>query len=411
MTMIKNKNGENISVTDKVHVGAYQEAKQAKMTVPQYFNRMFAGETDMDKFGTPFQQMCASEGLIIVPSGPKAKNPFGLRSPLVADVLEGRSSIDAATNVAQKGTPYGTQSRTLFPAAVIAYVESALPIDRETDSRVFDTMVGQELSIAGDLFEQPVVNFNNTGGAEQAKSQRISQLSEPPTILTLTTSDVARRIPTYGIGIEFSDQALKSSTLDTVAMTIQRYLQVEKDQRVYQYLANLFSGDSDLNIGAVSAVTSTSLDAAATGGVLTHKAWVLFLARNRKKRRITHAVCDIATYLKIEGRTGRPGLSAYDPRLPTIDPQARATNVTFGSDVTFFIVDDATNGGPVPAGQVWCLDATKAITRVQNTEADYTATESFVSRRSSQMVMHWSEECYRMYGNSEKSAFDVLTIS
>lgn len=409
MAMIKNHTGENIDVSDQIHAGIYKEAKDQGVSVPQLLNKKFAGDTDCEKFGTPFQQMCASEGMIIVPSG--AKNPFGIRSPLVADILDGKSSISAAANVAQKGTPYGAQSRTLFPAAIIAFIESAVPVDRQTDSMVFDTMVAQELSIAGDLFEQPVINYGNTGGAEQAKAQRVSQLGEVPTILTLTTTDKARRLPTYGIGIEMSAQALKSTRLDTMAMTIQRYLQVEKDQRIYNYLSNLFSGDSDLNIGAVSAVTSNSLDTNATGGVLTHKAWVKFLARNRKKRRITHAVCTIGTYLQIEGRTGRPGLSAYDPRLPTIDPQARATNVSFGSDVTFFIVDDASAGGPVPEGQVWALDASQAITRVSNTEAEYTATESFVLRRSEMMVMHWSQECYRLFGNTELTPFDILTIS
>lgn len=409
MTMIKNHKGENLDVSEQIHAGIYSEAKSQGVSVPQLLNQRFAADTDCEKFGTPFQQMCASEGMVIVPSG--AKNPYGIRSPLVADILEGRSSVHAATNVAQKGTPYGNQSRTLFPAAIIAFIESAVAVDRTTDSAVFDTMVAQELSIAGDLFEQPVINYGNTGGAEQAKAQRISQLSETPTILTLTTSDKARRLPTYGIGIEMSQQALKSSRLDTMAMTIQRYLSVEKDSRIYNYLSNLFSGDSDLNIGAVSAVTSNSLDTNATGGVLTHKAWVKFLARNRKKRRITHVVCDVDTYLKVENRTGRPGLSAYDPRLPTIDPQARATNVSFGSDVTFFIVDDASQGGPVPSGQLWALDASQAITRVSNTEAEYTATESFITRRSELMVMHWSQECYRLFGNTELTPFDVLTIS
>lgn len=409
MSMIKNHNGENIDVSAKINVGIYAEAKKQGISVPQLLNRELAADTNIEKFGTPFQQLCASEGMIIVPKG--AKNPFGIRSPLVADILDGRSSINAAANVAQQGTPYGTQSRTLFPAAIIAYIESAVPVDRETDSKVFAGMVAQELTVNGDTFEQPVVDYGNTGGAEQAKAQRIAQLATPPTILTLTTSDRSKRLPTFGMSIEMSKQALKSSTLDTVAMTIQRYLQIEKDQRIYQYIANLFSGDSDLNIGAVSAVTSTSLDSAATGGVLTHKAWVKFLARNRKKRRITHAICDIDTYLKVEGRTGRPGMSAYDPRLPTIDPQARATNVSFGSDVTFFIVDSAAEGGPVPAGQVWCLDASQAVTRVTNTEAEYSATEEFVLRRAEMMVMHWSEECYRLFGNSELTPFDVLTIS
>ena len=60
--------------------------------------------------------------------------------------------------------------------------------------------------------------------------------------------------------------------------------------------------------------------------LLVHKAWVKFLARNRKKRNLTHIICDIDTYLLIEGRSGRPGTTAYDLRLAVIDPQATAAN-------------------------------------------------------------------------------------
>jgi hypothetical protein len=412
MAFILNHKGERIDTP--IDASMYQEAKTAGVSVPQLLNRKFGGGTDITKFGTPFQQMCASEGLIIVPKG--ASNPYGVRSPLVADILDNKLPISAAagvgpTNVSQTGTPYGQQSRNLFPAAVIAYIEGQVPVDRVTDTVMFNEMVGQELSVAGDLFEQPIISFDNTNGAQKAKAQRVAQLADVPTMLTLTSTDKPRRLPTYGMGIEMSQQALRSSTLDTLAMTIKRYLEIEKDQRVYNFLSSLFSGDNDMCIGAISAVTSTSLDSAATGGVLTHKAWVKFLARNRKKRKITHAICDVDTYLKVEGRTGRPGLSAYDPRLPTIDPQARAANVSFGTDVRYFLVDAATDGGPVPANTVWALDSAQAVSRVTNTEAAYQATEAFVLRRSEVMVMHWSAEVFRMFGDAELTPFDVLTIS
>ena len=216
------------------------------------------------------------------------------------------------------------------------------------------------------------------------------------------------------MGIEVSDKAQRSLTIDTVAMSIARYVEVERDQRVYTYLSALFSGDNDLVVGAIPAVTSTSLDSAAPGGVLTHKAWVKFLARNRKYRGITHVAMDIDTYLKVEGRTGRPGSNNYDPTLSRIDPQAVAANMAqigFGNNVKFMIVDSAADGGPIPANTVWALDAGKAVTKVTNSAADYSASEAFALRRSTAMRWDWSEAVYRRTGDTDLRAFDVLTIA
>jgi hypothetical protein len=212
--------------------------------------------------------------------------------------------------------------------------------------------------------------------------------------------------------MEWSHQALKATTLDYVTMTVTRFLQVERDQRVYAYINDLFNGNGDMIVGAISAVTSTSLDAAATGGVLTHKAWLKFLARNRKYRKITHVICDLDTYLKIEGRTGRPGSNNYDPTLARIDPQGvMSMPVGFGNDVKVVLVDAATDGGPVPANTVYAVDATFAISRVTNSLAAYNAVEDFALRRTTAMRLDWSEEVFRSFGDAELRAFDVLTIS
>jgi hypothetical protein len=283
--------------------------------------------------------------------------------------------------------------------------------DYETDTGLFDGMVSNNLAIASEAFEQPIIDYGTPNGPEQAQAQRIAQFSMPPRVMRFSTSDRIRKLPTYGIMLEFSQQALRASTLDMVALTLNRYLTIEKDQRVYNYLSSLFAGDADMNVGAVSAVTSTSLDAAATGGVLTHRAWVKFLARNRKYRQITHVIGDIDTYLKVEGRTGRPGSNSYDPTLARIDPQAVAANVGFGNNVKWFITDPATEGGPVPANTVWALDASDAITKVTNTTANYQASEAFALRRSESLVMHWSEEVYRTMGNTDLRSFDILTIA
>jgi len=406
-----NIKGELIQVpADKLGPQVYAEAHKANLSVAQYINRMFASDQPDEKLGSAFEQICASEGLGLV-----GKNPYGLRHATVAEVLDGTSGVlGANANSKDQGSPFGAAARSLFPAALVALIEATVTKDYSTDTVVFDDLVAMTQSVPTENFIQPVVSYSTPNGPEQAKAQRIAQFTDAPNLLRFGTSERNRSLPTYGIGLEFSQQALRATTLDIVAMTVNRFLTIEKDGRVYQYLSSIFAGDSDLNVGAVTAVTTTTLNGSATPGVVTHKAWVKFQARRRKLRKITHVIADIDAYLLVESRTGRPGSNSYDPTLARIDPQARMYPqqvAGFGNDVKWFLVDTAAEGGPVPANTVWALDATKGIVKVSNTAASYQAAESFVLRRTEAMVMHWSEDVYRMYGDSDLSPFDVLTIS
>jgi hypothetical protein len=399
MAFIIGADGNHVDVTPKMGPQLYTEAASQNLTVAELLNQTFP-EANAN-FGTAAEQIFASEGLALV-----GRNKFGLRNVTTAELLTDRGHM-AAGNVKDNGAPFGSASRILFPAALIPLVEASVAKDYATDGQQFDRMVAQNLSIATENFEQPVIDYGTKNGPEQAKAQRMSQFSMPPVMMRFGTTNRPRKLPTYGIMLEFSDQALRATTLDMVALTVNRYMAVEKDARIYDYISSLFNGNGDNVIGAVTPVTTTSLDSAATGGVLTHKAWVKFLARNRKKRRITDVICDIDTYLKIETRTGRPGSNNYDPTLSRIDPQGVAQNATFGADVRIFIVDD----GAVPANTLYALDSTKAITRVNNVGANYSAAEAFALRRSEAMVMHWSEDVYRLFGDTDLSPFDVLTIA
>lgn len=400
----KKGNVQQVPMDASVHKAAFD----AGMSVPQFLNKKFADDHD-PKHGTPFQQLAASEGLAL-----PAANAFGIRAPLMADVLDGKISAAGPTNGSDRGAPFGNAARVLFPVAILDIVETVLAKDRVTDGVAFDDMVAQDISIVGDSFFQPVVDYQGTGGPEKAKPQRATEFAEPGNILRIATSETARSLPAFTIGIEFSDKAQRNLTIDVIAATIARYVQVERDARVYNYLSALFNGDNDLISGPISAVTTASLDSTGAAGTVTHKAWVKFLARFRKYRRLTHLVMDIDTYLKIEGRTGRPGSNNYDPTLVRIDPQARPMNmenIGFGNDVQYFIVDSAADGGPVPANTVWAVDASKAITRVRSTTADYAASEQFALRRSTGMRWDYGEAVYRQFGDTELKPFDVLTIS
>ena len=384
----------------------YRAAHDANLSLPAYINRTYGANADA-KQGNAFNQMCVSQGIYL-----PGKNGLELRAATVGDILDGKAAMDfgASAVTEQRNSDYGgTQSRILFPAAVVDMIESTLQKDLQTDTNLFSSMVSLNLGVASDTFEQPVINYSTTNGpdgANRAQAQRISQLANPAAMAIFTTSQNPRRLPTWSIGAEFSQQALRTATLDLVALSLGRFLAVEADGRVYEYLSNLWAGDADMSSAAIAAVTSTSLDATATGGVLTHKAWLKFLYRNRKYRRISHVVCDLDTYLKIEARTGRPGaIGVLDPTLPRIDPQATALN-PYVDNVKVMLVDAAVDGGPVPANTVWAVDSRFGIVKVSNTSAAYTAAETFAMKRSEAFRIDWSETVYRQWDQ----AFDVLTI-
>lgn len=368
-----------------------------------YFNRK---HSDADpKFGTAFDQFKLSAGLIRADK----PNPMGLRSSTIGAVMNGTAGIQAAGAGNVQNT-LQTSSRAFINISFIDEVLAEMQKDRTTDTVVFDEMVANTLTVTTEHFEQPVVDYRTTGGPEQAIAGRVAQGALPPKMLFFKTSDRIRRIGAWTIGMEWTDQALQNTTIDYVSRTTAHYLQIERDERVYRYLSNLFQGDGDLVIGAIPSVTSASLDAASTGGVLTYNAWIKFLARQRKYRKITHAIMDIDTYLKFQARTGRPGSNSYDPTLVRLDPQGRVIN-EFGNDVRIFIVDSAAEGGPVPANTIWALDANVAVSKVINTSASYEAVEAYSLKRTTAMRMDWAEDVFRSLGDSELRPFDSLTIS
>ena len=391
----------------KVEPTLYREASTKNLSVAAYLNNLYP--TDEAKYGSAFNQILASTGLL-VPDPKLAKN-FGLRAPNMEMVLSGMAGFDAASNSQQFGNaaPSTGSSRTLFPAALIAYMETALVKDYTIDATSFDRMVSTEIAVDKDRFEQPQINMSTDNGPNTALSQRRAQLAGPASMMQFTTSDVTRKIPTYALGMEFSKEALRATTLDLVGMSVKRQLMVERDAWVYSYISDFLLGDLDINTSSLATlgftVNSSALDATSTT-TLTQKAWLKWLFRNRKYRVIDWVICDIDTYLKIEGRTGRPSLTAIDMGLPRLESQARIVNGVIG-DVNVFVVDAAADGGPIPANTILGVDSRYAIARVRNTSADVTAAEQYALRQVEAFMVQFAEICYRLHPD----AFDTLVIA
>lgn len=376
----------------EINLDTVRAAADNSLSVRDFINSSYT--TDAEAYGDAFSQMCASEGIVL-----NTNRKYGVKSGNLDAVINGRPKMEAGAIVK---TP-SSQARVLLMPAIGALVEDKLVANLEMNSNAFDSMIALDTVIADEWLLWPEVNMT---GPEAGRSQVTSQLAKPVNMLTLTTSEKSIRVPTYAMGVEWSEQSTKYLNLDFIALSIARQVAVERNDRANQNLLAMLNGDADVGQGSLSSLskvkTAVSLDAAATAG-LTQKAWMLWLYSNSKKRRITHVVTDINGALAIEARTGRPVVTADNGTSVRINTNESVMNPTWGADVQVFITDDAN----WPAKTIMGIDREYAIQRVTSTNASYQAQEDFVLRRGSAMRFDYGTISRRLFAD----AFECLTFS
>lgn len=371
----------------ELSVGVYKEAEAKGVTVPQLINTKF--KTDSTKFGSAFNQMLMNSGIVT-----KTDAEMGLHSTKLKDIFEGTGPC--AASVVRDAVP---GSRILFPAAVLETVDSYLRTDSSGDLAIFNSMVAIQDTVANNRYEQPILNYTNP---EAARSTQIAQLAKPASMMTLTTSQVAKAIPTYSLGLTISNEALQAATFDFVGLSLARQAEVEQAGWVDTWINSFLNGDTDYGTAALATTKAVTLDSSiAASGVLTQKAWVKWLRRNTKKRVIDWIICDIDTYLAIETRSGKPVITGDDPNSPRMDAIPSVANLRM-SNPKVYIVET----GVIPANTIIGLDSRYAIRKVTNANASYSAVEQLVMQRGQEMRFDWGAIATRIYDD----AWDVLTL-
>lgn len=387
--VIRAATGENKPVD--LTVGIYKEAADAGLSLSQHLANLYP--TNAQKDGSPMAQLLEQCGVFV-----KGNREFGISASSMDDVLNPK---EAASAITRDGVP---ASRLLFPAVILDVIEDKLAVDYDTNPSALTSMLAQDVAIQGDRWERPVLNFSNP---EAARGQAVSQLALPNSMLTITASDKTQRIPNWAIGMEISEQALKSTTLDLVGLAVARQAAVEGNERANGFILSLLNGDVDLGMAALSTFagkvqTAASIDAAATSG-LTQKAWMGWLTQRTNKRKITHIVTDLAGAMAIEGRANKPVITTDNPNSARIDTLFEVINPMWDAKVKIFLTND-TNW---PAKTIMGFDSRYAITRVKSLTAQYSAVEQFVLKRSTALRIDKGELVYRLFDE----AFEVLTYA
>lgn len=369
-------------------------ASAAGVSLRDHVNSLY--DTDNSRYGEVFAQMCAGEGIVFNPN-----KAHGIRAPKLDAIF---NPVSMQAGVVTGNSNPSNQARVLLMPAILALVEDKLLANLEMNPAAFEAMVAVDDTITGDWVIWPVANYSKP---EAARSQRVAQLAPPPTMLTLTTSEKSLRIPTYSLGVEWSEQATKVMGLDYIALSIARQAAIEKNERADQNLLAMLNGDADVGQAALAApkvVKANALDATiVAAGVLTQTAWMKFLYRNSKKRSITHVITDINGALALEARTGKPVVVGDNPTSTRIDTLPLVMNPGWGPTVQVFITDDAN----WPANTIMAIDANYAIHRVTSTTATYEAQEEFVLRRASAMRFDQGSVVRRLFDD----AFEVLSLT
>lgn len=368
----------------------YREAAENGMAVSQFINQKFK-VADPEARGTAFEQFLASAGLFV-----NRDNRFGIKPPSMKAIFDGTVQMQAGL-IVRDATP---ASRLLFPTVALEAVENKLRADNTSYVGLFDSLVARTDTITGLKFEQPVLNFSRP---EAARSQPIAQGAMPHVMLSITASDVTRKIPTFSLGMEITKEAQEVTSLDLVTLALTRQAEEERAAIIDSALLTMYSGDVDAGIAALSSQTAQSFDSTiSANGVLTHKAWVKWLRQNFRKRRIDWVFCDLNAALVIENRTGKPTVQTDNPASVRIDALAEVANPAW-QNVQIFLLED----GLLPANTILGIDSRYAMWKVESSTAEYSAVEEFVLRKTSALRFDMGYQYYRMFDE----AFQVLTLT
>ena len=384
---IQNRDGTG-NVAIKFDIGMYDKAKAQKLTLSQYLTKEYGHQTNEKLYGPVISQMMADAGMFM---GSDLR--VGLRSPTLEEIAT--EGIQLSSIVRNDGSDRNTPAgRLLFPEILMRTMEATLRDDNGDVIGMWSDMIAITETINGPNFDQPQVVIPASVG----RSRPIGQLTEPNRMLSITTSNVARKIATRAIGLQISDEAKAATTLQLVNIILAAQAREERIGMVYEDISAMVNGDVDRGESSLSSlgrvIAASSLDSAATSGALfSHKAWLKYLRYNFRKMRITHVMCDMDTAINIEKRTGKP----------TRDTVITSENSNFSIDMNVdnlsirapgvFLLDD----GVISSGLMIGIDRNVALRRVINISAQYSAVEEFALLKGSAMRLDYGEVTHKLY--------------
>lgn len=373
----------------------YDNAAARGISLTQHLTQLYGDQTDEAAYGTVMSQVMQNNGLLI-----GYDHATGLRAPTMHEVLTLGVSMGAVTSL--DGSDRSPAGRILFPEIILRTIEAELRESNDDYFRSYENMVAMTQVINGPRFEQPVINVKY---AEEPASNRISELAEPDAMVSITTGNTSRKVPTKSIGLMISDEALQTTTLDLVNIIMAAQARGERYRMIQEQMGVILNGDSDWGESGLTGYTAQSLDSAiTTAGTITHKAWIKFLRRDFRRKSLNYAIASLDTALAIEGRAGKPTRDTiYAGQGGNFDVDMTVDNLN-AKTIPVFLVEPSVTG----ANTVVALDRRYGVRRVINVSANYSAVQEFVLRKAKAFRIDYAEMAHKLYPEAfEKMALTV----
>jgi hypothetical protein len=382
----------------------HKMASENKLSLRQQINTLHptqAGKPDA------FQQMCINAGLRF-----KADDDHGIPASNLKDILDPSAASTNQVGGTYTSSPQVPDSRILFPAAIMEAMEDALKTNRSPAVVAFEDMVGYKKTIASNRYERPYISYGGNSGPEDSAFQRVAQNSRPPLMLAITASDITKTIPTTSIGLEISHEAMAQSSLDLVALTMTRFMQVADYNEWIAQLLMIYAGDSDavpatpIATGAstLTSVKADTLDALVVAdNTISQLAWLKYLYQNQMTMQKTHMVMNFVDAMAIDTRAGRP-TNVMNNSVDRIDVPFEVSYPDLGETVKIVIM-------PADAGWtanlIMGLDKNYALAKITSSTIDYSAVEDIVMKKSREFRFDRGFVVERLFDD----AFDNLDLT
>ncbi len=380
----------------------HKMAAEEKLSLRQLINKNHptqAGGPDA------FQQMCINAGLRF-----KADDDHGVPASSMKEIME--AAVVNQVGGTYTSSPQVPDSRILFPAALLEALEDALEVNRSDAVNAFEDMVGYKKTIASNRYERPYISFGGKDGPEDSQFQRVAQNARPPLMLSITASDVTKTIPTTSIGMELSMEAMAETSLDLVALTMTRFMQVADYSEWISQLLLINAGDPDAvpltpiatGANALSSTKADTFDALITvAGTVSQLAWLKYLYANSLKMRKTHLVLDFDSAIAIDTRDNRP-TNVMNNSVDRIDVPFSVAYPNLGEDIQMVIM-------PADAGWtadlIMGLDKAYALAKITSSTVNYSAVEDIVMKKSREFRVDRGFVVERLFDD----AFDNLDLT
>lgn len=378
----------SVSLTD------YEQAGNAQVGLSTFLAAKYPNAPQ------PFVQMCAQAGLFM-----KDKPNEGIHTATMNNLFNEKavtlSDINASALVRDDGSNRALGARVLFPELILQTIAAELDTDDSDVINGFLGMIATTLSVNTPRVDEPIIDVR---GAEQSRAQPIAQLAEPDVMVSISTSERTRKVPTKSIGLLISDEAAGTVNLPLVSIIVQAQARGERIANIYDAINRIITGNVDAQDAALVEVAATSYDSTATTPAnFSQMAYVKWLWDKHNMRSLNAVITDLDGAMAIESRKGKPTVQSDNPTSPRINSETSFDNILLPSPKGI-VVPTATMGA---ADRVLAFDRRYGIRRVVNTAASYSAVQEFVLKRGTGYRFDYGEAYHKLFA----SAFSLLKMA